>query len=1480
MFYTLLVIITLPLALTILFRSPLIQTLSARIATKWASEKFNRNISIESLSISFYDGLYISGLKSYDHNNNPFIMVGSLKAIPKFPWVGQLSFSNIEIDGASFTYGKYGEDDDFAFNMFLDFGTSTGESTGGSFKLNSDKIRLTNSSFRYFDETHTYSNNKGMDYADIRIFSINGYLKDFNVINDSLNFNVVMLKVKEKSGIEIENLTSDISISSTGIHAYNSKFSTEKSQLDFDLELNYSKYKSMSYFIDSVDMIGEIRPSVLDLTELGFFDDVMFEMPDMLKFYGSVTGKVNELTGDNIVIEYAENTSFTGDVYIKGLPDFFTSYISLGIHEFRTSKCDIQSFVLPIEDKTIDVPLEMNCVDDISVTGNFIGYYGNFKSNLDISLQESKLLAEIEFDENKNDSIYLKAKLTGEKLNVGNLLKISEISGPISFGADVEIKGITENDLNYSFSTLISSVGLLGYDFTRIKFDGNYSNDYLSTTFRVGDRKLMASGSFNLSTSDYPSLELKTEIAKVNIDRLGYWDDGQLSMSSNLHFKARGFNLDSMNAELLMQNTILVFGDEIYNIDTLHVSKIFNDQRESEILLKSDIADAAVTGEFLFSELANNTIGLINSYYPFSSTTLTDTLSKNAVLSLKIKDGRMIHDQLVKGLDIEKGTSASLSVDFDKKQLNLNLDSDKIEYYGIGIIGSNIVASTANDVLSLDCDVNTILLKDSTSADNTVLGLDNFGLRSEMGNDSLTIDVFWHNPDTILLNKGMLSAGIKYDSLVETLSIVNTDVHINGVNWKINPSNNIYFDSLGVSFSNLDIFANESRLEINGRIPKNESDTLDVVFDKWDISYFDILTEPYDIKLEGIINGNLNLGMIGISPTFISNIKIAGLKFNDQYLGQARILNTWDNVNKSIYFRAQIVTDSSENVNEVLLLNGYYYPFKEKEMLDIVVKFNDFKLPSIEPFLDSYVTEIKGSTSGEIKLNGTIEKPILTGYANINESSLIINYLNTRYSFSNLIVFEEDMLRFDKLVLYDTLGNSAKIKGYLKHENFNAPWLDVNVSSEQLLFFNTTRKMNELYYGTGILSGNIKIEGKPDDIKLDIITSTKEGTKVFIPLDYSTGISDKDYIIFTKPKVDSIDLTEDVLVKKDETEDELKYAIDLEMGITPRARIHIAMPSNLGDIVAQGSGDLKMDVNSDGEFGLYGEYVVNRGVFNFSIENLVNKRFELVEGGRISWTGDPYTANISLQGLYKVRTSLSSLGVFIDTSASYKNKVNVECYINLGNQLLDPSLKFEIKIPELDPDLQRAVYAVLDTTNVAMMNQQMISLLVLGTFSYSNASNINLTSSYYTILTNQLSSVLSRMSDDFDIGVNYKPGDNITDEEFEVALSTQLFDDRLSIDGNFGVTYDRSHQNASNIVGDVDLAYKLTEDGRWVLKAFNHSNVNSWYNTYDKVSPYTQGVGVAYRKEFNNLKQLFTRKYPKGKAKKEKKSNDKNALEE
>jgi hypothetical protein len=289
----------------------------------------------------------------------------------------------------------------------------------------------------------------------------------------------------------------------------------------------------------------------------------------------------------------------------------------------------------------------------------------------------------------------------------------------------------------------------------------------------------------------------------------------------------------------------------------------------------------------------------------------------------------------------------------------------------------------------------------------------------------------------------------------------------------------------------------------------------------------------------------------------------------------------------------------------------------------------------------------------------------------------------------------------------------------------------------------------------------------------------------------------------------------------------MQYHIDIKANITPEAQVNIYLPADLGKIESKGHGNLNLKTSSNGEFVMIGDYIVDRGNFNFNFKNLISKRFDIVPGGKITWTGDPTGAYMNIVGLYKVKVSLSSLGIVIDSTADYKNKQTVNCYITLKNKLLNPDIKFSIDLPDADPDIKRMVFANLDTTNPAMVNEQMISLLVFGSFSFNNATNMSVASQGYNILTNQLSSMLSKISNNVDIGMNYRPGDDISKQEFEVALSTQLFNDRLIIDGNVGMTYDRGQKNASNIVGDVDILYKLTKDGRWLLKAFNHSNANS-----------------------------------------------------
>jgi hypothetical protein len=669
------------------------------------------------------------------------------------------------------------------------------------------------------------------------------------------------------------------------------------------------------------------------------------------------------------------------------------------------------------------------------------------------------------------------------------------------------------------------------------------------------------------------------------------------------------------------------------------------------------------------------------------------------------------------------------------------------------------------------------------------------------------------------------------------------------------------------------IYGGSSMLSVEGKFPSITGDTLLLDFRNWKLSNLDILTQLLNFEVDGIVNGEIEVSMVNNNPALVSDLRINGLALNKELLGDAHLLNTWDNTNNSIFLKSHVVRQGESGRGEVLKVSGYYYPFRDEDAIDLHVSFNRFKLHAIEPFVEDFITEIEGIASGDFKFTGSLDKPVIIGELITKRTAMKINYLNTKYSFSNNVYFERDRINFDELVLYDSEGNSANIDGFLNHTYFKKSRFDVQIITNQFLFFNTTRKMNDLYYGRAIARGNINLSGSPRDIRLNMDVATQNGTDVSIPLDYSVETSDKDYIVFVEPEIDSSEFEMFELEKTvTAPDDKSSYDIKLRMEMTPRAKITIHLPSDMGRIESQGSGIIRMNTNSKGDFGLIGDYTVEGGLFHFSLANLVSKRFELIRGGTISWTGDPYDATVNIKGMYRVRTNLSSLGLVIDSTADFKNKTWVECYVILRNQLLNPDIEFDIQFPDLNPDLQRLVYSQLDTTNQAMVNEQMISLLVLGSFSYSNASNVNLGTAYYTVLANQLSSMLSKISEDFDIGVHYRPGDNVSQEEFEVALSTAFFDDRLLVEGQFGMTYDRNTNDASNLVGDVDVGYKITEDGRWILKVFNHSNVNSWYNysNFEKVSPYTQGVGVAFRKEFTHINDLFKRTRPRKEKKKKK----------
>ncbi|MDP4290688.1 MAG: translocation/assembly module TamB domain-containing protein, partial [Bacteroidota bacterium] len=496
-----------------------------------------------------------------------------------------------------------------------------------------------------------------------------------------------------------------------------------------------------------------------------------------------------------------------------------------------------------------------------------------------------------------------------------------------------------------------------------------------------------------------------------------------------------------------------------------------------------------------------------------------------------------------------------------------------------------------------------------------------------------------------------------------------------------------------------------------------------------------------------------------------------------------------------------------------------------------------------------------GLASGDLQLLGSSRFPYLKGTVNVQKGTFKIDYLNTRYTFDDKVSFDQDAIHFDNFIARDTLGNAGIVNGKVKNKSFNNWMIDLSLNAKNLLGFNKDYSYSELYYGKAFGSGVISLKGPPENLNVAVNAKTEKDTRIYIPLNNPGTVSENDFITFIN-KSDTLQSAQPASLATP-----TGMSMNMTVDVTDNANIQLFLPYEMGNIKGSGNGRLNMDLSNMGDFSIKGDYRISNGIFQFTLPKYtLSRSFNILDGSIIHWNGSPYDATINLKAAYKTKVSLSSLP---NNTSQLSQRIDVDCIISLKDNLFKPKIKFAIELPGADESMKQLVFSAIDTTNEAEMNQQMISLLVVGNFSLYNESK-SLASSLgaqpYELISSQLNSMLSQISSEFDVGFAYRPGDALTTDEVELMLSKRLFNDRLRVEvnGNFPTsnTTTNNVQRSSNLVGDVNLEYKLTPDGRLMMKAYNKVN----RDILDIYAPYKQGIGISYRKEFDYFRDLFRKR--------------------
>jgi len=1459
-------------------RSSAVQSFLANKIATYLSNELNTEIKVGGLNIAYFLDIVIEDVEIKDLHNKTLLNAPSIKVdISELSIKRQkIVIDKIILKNTKIALRKYKSDDFINLKFIIDYFSSQDTTKKDKWDIKCSSLELVKSQFSYKNE-HKNSINQGIDFNNLNLSEVNININDFAVISDTVIAKINNISLKEQSGFVLNRLKTNIKFSSSGIEFKNLEIKTPDSDLKLDLLFSHSDFTAYSDFVNNVRIKSKIQTSKLNEKDIGYFAHALFDMDNSIVLAGEIKGKISNLKVKNFSFLYKNSTKFDGNITLSGLPDIEETFIHIAIKEFSTTQSDIESINIKNKDNEpthLSVPENLANLGKINIKGYFTGFYNDFVSFADFQTGIGKISTDISLKNNKiKNIIEYDGKLAVRNFDIGKLIDKQDILGKVSMSTDVKGAGFDKN-VAAELISVIDSVVYKNYQYTNIKINGGIKDQIVDAKLIINNKNL----NLNLEgTTDFsgkvPEFNITSEIRNAKLRKLNLYNKDSLSpvLSTSLSLNCKGDNVDNIHGIINIDSTSYRINNKTYRINNFELVALNEALDKRKIKLKSDFFDMNIDGVFRVNDLVAIFEELVKEYLPSYSSNIAQEkkeINSNQNFNYKINfyETSQLTELFIPKLSIAQNTTISGQFNSENNSLTIIGNSDFIRFNQYVFNNFFVDCRTLRKKILFDVGCERLNLTDS-------MWVDNFNVNTSLKNDSINYNIFWDNEKLANKYSGNIEGFLTFlDKNNIKIKFLKAETTINDTLWAFSKDNFITIDTSSIVINNFEIANEFQKLNVNGKISNNASDEVDVFFKNFNISNFDIITNKKKYDFDGILNGSIKLVDLYNHPNVLSNVSIDKFGLNHEKLGNTYIESKWDNENKAAYIKAKIIYVGNIGTNQPLSVEGYFYPQNEDENFDFNIELTNFKLRVLQNYLSSFSSSLYGLASGKLEFKGSMAKPELTGKLKLMRTTIKIDYLNTVYSFADEIIIDKNYFHFDNIILNDNndkenSGKTAIFDGKIYHNNFKDWRLDLSFKPDHFTMLHTNSTQNDLFYGKAVATGVIKIFGDVKHISMDIKAKTEKGTKLFIPLDYTEEASETNYITFSGL---------DTIFKIKNEENEIDFSginMNFELDVTPDAEIQMILDEKVGDIIkAKGNGNINMVIDTRGNFNMFGDYIITEGDYLFTLQNIINKKLTIQKGGSIKWTGSPYDADINLKAIYKTKAPLYDLISKYDNTEVYKKKMPVECILGLKNKLMNPVVNFDINLPYADElakkFLKDALYINENEVNVQEMNRQFVGLLVLNRFFPTAGSESNNTGSYADIgttnsmemLSNQLSNWLSQISDDFDIGVSYSAGDKISNNELEVALSTQLFNDRLSINGNIDVggeqatETNQTSQKSSNIVGDVNIEYKWTDEGKFKIKAFNRSNETDYVN---EQSPYTQGLGIFYRKEFDTFRDIF-----------------------
>lgn len=1451
--YLLSVIAALLLFLNLLLNFPLIQTWVTHRVASYYSAKLHAKVEIGKVEFEFLKKLVLRDVYIEDQHQDTLLYTQALKLD-----IGNIDFtkhnlyvSDLILDKARFNAVMYKNDSDINLQFIIDYFASkdTTPSTGPKWNMKVGALTLNDIYFSYRNEHNSYQTT-AMNFSDLEIHHINGKISDIQLPGDTLRATIEHLSAQEQCGFILKDFSCYVKLSSKEMVLNALKIVTPTTHLSTDLVFKYNRFIDFYDFVNKVNMHAVFRKSTLCFDDLGKFTDALSGVHNCFTISGEYSGTVKHLRGHDINLAWGKTSSFSGNASLDGLPDIDKTYIKVDVNHLVTSKSEVELLPRPPFDKqaNIELPSNLSYLKTIDFNGSFKGYIYDFDAAGTLSTAIGNVSASLSMQEDTahNDMAYYKGSLSTKGFNLGTFWQNKDL-GPITSSVTIQGKGLTRNNADAEITGSIDGFSFKKYNYTGLALSGELRKAFFSGLLEADDPNLQMdfNGDIDIASKIH-TYHFNTYITKANLAKLHIVKDSiaPVVLSTHAEVELKGNTIDNMDGYIHVDSTKYTYHKNNYHLDYVKINSIHNKGGFHNITVNSDYLDATITGKFPLIHLPQCIQNMMSFYIPNvfekEKSVLGDKEDDNYDFDITFNKNTGLTDLFVPTLKIAQGTHVKAHYREQKNIFNLSSSSPVIEWAGKKMKHLDVTADGNTSKMNFRATCDSLYMSDSLYAAA-------FTLNGGITNDTTHYSIKWNNDSANYANiPGFIAFPNKTDIYFKLIDPV---ISLRDSIWQTNKQNLVLIDTSGISASELEFYHIHQSVTIRGKLSKQKNDAMVAIFKKLNLEDFNTGNVT---KVQGTIDGTVSVANVyDQHPFFAGSLAFNNLKFNRQSLGNGSVNCYWDNSVNAIALNGQLATKDTRFLSFV----GNYYD-RDSNNLSIDANIQNFPVKIFEPYIKDYTSDFDGSISGNAKISGNLNKPLFYGDVVANIKKFKFDYLNTYYHSPAIeIAISPDTFRIIPSPVLDENKDSAIASGMLTHKQFKNFKANFNIDATDFMCLNTTESNNSLYYGKGFASGNVKFYGPLSSLHLDAAITTEKGTMFNIPLSNASEIDLGDVIRFT---------LKDSAHKKQQAYKVNTGGLQMHFTVhaTKDATTRLIFAEKVGDIMqGTGYGTLQMDMSNTGDFSLKGEYNVLDGTYLFTAKNAISKKFAIQNGSTINWSGDPYNADIKLNAIYSKRTTLSPLFPD-DTTGVYKKLIPYNCVMELTGKLMAPGIKFNLDLPSVDENTRDIVNSYLNTPTE--MDRQVLALLVLNSFlpiqerASANTVGVATGVSSREFLSDQLSNMLSGISNKFNLGINWQPGTTPNSQELQVMLSTQLFNNRVAISSdvmsNSGNPNTQT-ENTNNIVGEVTVEYKLSKDGKVKVKAYNKANDNTIVTLAN--APYTQGVGISYQEGFNTFGELW-----------------------